>query len=186
MKTHEEIKSSSKKKCEVKPQPDISSSAIQWISNNQKTGIILASLLIILYMLPIVLVSICAWLTCGFMESNLWLSLFSSFLNSSNSTLADFHKVLFPVIAGISVVSLKDKPSKKVILFAVSIILLYVYTKWFHIYLNIKETKDALMGLPNPLDAKEMDILFGQIENTLITYFMMLIGIQVSNKIGGN
>lgn len=165
-------------------QNDISG-VLHWVSNNQKSGIFLTYLLMFFYMLPIFLISYSAWATDGFLQTNFIISWFSNFLNSSTLILADFHKLLFPIIAGISVVSLKDKPSKEVFILAGVILLFWLFTMWINVYFNMKETKSALMGLPNPLDIKTIDVFLSKVKETLITYFMMLIGINISNKMGG-
>lgn len=161
------------------------SKIVLWISDNQSKGISLAGFLIFCYMLPIFLVCFAAWQTEGFLEPHYLLGWLSSFLNSSETYLSDFHKILFPIISAISVVSLKNKPSTAVLLFSGIVFLGYLLSVGMHVYLNTADVKNALGGLPDPLNTDLILNFFSRVKETLLMYFMMLIGINVSNSMTG-
>ena len=154
-----------------------------WVKNNQALGIGVAFVLLAFYMAPIFLIAAAAWYTDGFNEPNFLLSWFAFFVQSADSTLNQFHKILLPVISAISVIAFKGRPTTGMISLGAFILLAFVLTIFMSVVFDMPGTAVSIHGLEgltafDPSGAKHF---FTRIEETLMMYLMMLIGINISN-----
>jgi hypothetical protein len=167
---------------EEKNQPAPSSS-LAWVERNQGIAVGFAFFLIFFYMMPIFIVSVASWSTDFFQESNFLLSWFSAFMKSAQSTLAEFHKVLFPIISALSVIVFRTKPTKSMLFLGLFILLSFIITVYISVVFDIPRIQKALLGLQDPINLELTRAFFTRVQETLLMYLMMLIGISVANAI---
>jgi hypothetical protein len=166
------------------PKPSKSKSAtLHWIQSHQGVGIGFASALLFVYVAPVVLILIAGLITDGFLEPHTLLSWFSTYLISSQATLETIHKILFPLVSAISVISFRDRPLRGIFIFAGAILLSWIGVLIIDVYCTMPNKISALKGLPNPIDTAMLGIFFSRVNESLIIYFAMLLGISISNNL---
>ena len=153
---------------------------LSWVEDNQALGIGVAFVLMMFYVAPVFLIAVVAWNTQLFQESNFLFGWFAAFMQSSDSTLNQFHKVLLPIITAISVVAFKSRPTKGMLLLGAFILLAFVVTVFVAVLFDMPATADAIKGL-GAFDTHQAKSFFTRIEETLMMYLMMLVGISISN-----
>lgn len=163
------------------PENGTSSPSLAWADNNQSLAIGLGFVLIALYVAPIFLIALAAWRTDGFQEDNFLFSWFAAFMKSSDSTLNQFHKILLPIMTAISVIAFRGRPTKAMLLLFSFILLSFVTTVFVDVVFDMDSTLAAIRGLSSPIDTRLVKSFFIRIEESLMMYLMMLIGINVVN-----
>lgn len=156
-----------------------SSQPLGWVEENQSIAIALAFVLILLYVLPVILVGIAAISTDGFQQPSSIFSWFVAFMASSESTLNEFHKVLLPIISALSVIVFRGAPDWRFLGLCIFILMAFVYTIFIGVFFDIQRVKDAIDT--QVVDLKLVKAFFTRLQETLLMYLMMLLGITVSN-----
>jgi len=154
---------------------------LAWIEQNQGVAVGFAFFLILFYMAPIFIVAVAMWITGIFQHDSLLLSWFAAFMKSSDSTLNQFHKVLFPVMSALSVIVFRSKPTKEMLALGLFILFSFVVTVAIAVLFDMTSTQTALSGLPDPINVGLARAFFTRVQETLMMYLMMLIGIGVAN-----
>lgn len=137
------------------PEPKSSnnkSTPLHWVKSNQVAGIWFASALLLVYVVPVVLILIAGVITDGFLEPHPLISFFSTYLISSQATLETIHKLLFPLVSAVSVVSFRNKSLKSIFIFAGIILICWIGILVIGVYCTMPNKISALKGLPNPID----------------------------------
>lgn len=166
-----------------KGQSDATAGNTSWIENNQDVAILVALVLISVYVSPIYIIGVSALYTEGFQEPNFLLNWFGAFMQSYDSTLNEYHKVLFPIMSALSVVAFKSKPDWRFLFLAFFVLLSFAATVGVSVAFDTKSIQDALSAQSGVIDTKLSKLFFGRIQETLLMYLMMLLGIGVSNSI---
>jgi hypothetical protein len=156
-------------------------SALAWVEQNQGLAVSIAFLLTLLYVSPVFIISLVAWTSSGFQDAGFWFAWFAAFMKTSDSTLNQFHKILFPVITALSVIAFRGKPNKLMLLLGAFILFSFTVTTFAAVIFDMKSTQLALSGLPDTIDMKLVKAFFTRVEETLLMYLMMLLGISVVN-----
>lgn len=152
-----------------------------WIESNQGAALVVAAVLIATYVFPIYMISFEALYTGGFQEPNFLLQWFGAFLLSADSTLNEYHKVLFPVMSALSVVAFRTRPDWRFLLLAFFVLVSFSITVAVSVAFDVQSIQHALSGMS--IDARLSKLFFSRIQETLLMYLMMLLGIGVSNSI---
>jgi hypothetical protein len=153
-----------------------------WIDKNHLAAVATAFVLTAFYVAPIYMIAFVAWKTQMFQEDSLLFAWFAAFMKSSDSTLAEFHKVLFPMISALSIIVFRDRPTKSMFALAGFIFVSFVATVAVSVMFDMSFTTDALSGLTTPIDLALVHAFFSKIQETLLMYLMMLLGISVANS----
>lgn len=153
---------------------------LKWVGSNQTLAIVLGFILIAFYVAPIYMIALAAWFTNGFKEGDLLYDWFGAFMKSADSTLNQFHKILLPVMTAISVIAFQGRPTILMILLFLFILFSLVTTIFVGVYFDMSDTLNALKGL-HPIDMNLVKSFFSRIEESLMMYLMLLIGINVVN-----
>lgn len=154
---------------------------VPWMEKNQGMVIGIAFVLVIIYMIPVFMVIAAAWKTKIFQEDSSLLSWFTTFILSSTTTLGEFHKVLFPVISALSVIAIRSKPNKLMVALGAFILISFACTVYISVIFDMPSTQNALKGLETTINVDLTKAFFVRIQETLLMYFMMLLGINVAN-----
>lgn len=152
-----------------------------WIESNQGIAIAVAFVLTSIYVSPIFVIGVAAWYTDGFQEPSFLLQWFSAFMHSANATLNEYHKVLFPIMSALSVVVFKGRPDWRFLLLAFFVFFSFGTTIVVSVVFDIQSIQDALSGYSQKMDIALTKSFFSRIQETLLMYLMMLLGIGVSN-----
>ncbi|MBW8370674.1 MAG: hypothetical protein K0M66_06855 [Thiobacillus sp.] len=154
---------------------------LAWIEQNQGVAVAFAFVLTTLYVTPILIIAAAAWTTDFFQQDSLLFAWFAAFMKSSESTLNEFHKVLFPVMSALSIIAFRGRPTKAMLWLAFFILFLFAVTVAVAVIFDMSSTVTALSGLEEPLDTNLAKAFFTRVQETLLMYLMMLIGISVVN-----
>lgn len=153
-----------------------------WLQANQGIAIIVAFVLLFLYVLPIYMIGIATLVTGGFQEPNFLLSWFGAFMKSADSTLSQYHKVLLPVIAALSTATFRDRANGRLLWLGFFVVFSYCVTIVVSVLFDMKPIQDALSAQEGVVDLHLSNQFFVRIQETLLMYLMMLMGIGVSNS----
>lgn len=170
-------------KCEeqLKSQPYVG-----WIPNNQTLGILVAFVLLGFYMLPVFLLGMGMYKTTTdglvFSDPSFFTDWFVAYARSADSTLNEFHKLLFPVISAISIVSIRTRPSLGLLLLALSVLLSFVLSLFLSVVFDMPRTIEALRLLHPDVDEPKIATFFERVMEMQLMYLMMLLGIGVVNS----
>lgn len=148
---------------------------------NESLAIALGFILMAFYVAPIFLITISAWNTNGFQDESLTFSWFAAFMKSSDSTLNQFHKILLPVMTAISVIAFRERPSKTMLSLFGFVMLAFIMTVSVRVFFDMPNTLIALKNQVDPIDISLVKAFFSRIEESLMMYLMMLLGINVVN-----
>lgn len=154
----------------------------RWVDRNQSAAVLTTFVLTAFYVLPVYMIALVAWQTRIFQDDNVLFTWFAAFMKSSDSTLSAFHKILFPLMAALSVVVFKDRPTR-----AMFTLGFFIFASWFlamvvSVIFDMPSAVAALEGLKTPIDMALTHSFFGRIQETLMMYLMMLLGISVANS----
>jgi hypothetical protein len=158
------------------------SSGIAWVEQNQGLAVGFALVLTLFYVAPIFMIAIAAWSTDFFQQESLLFTWFAAFMKSSVSTLSEFHKVLLPVMSAVSVIAFRSRPTKAMIALGLFILFSFAVTVAMAVVFDMTSTQNALKGLSEPIDMGLVKAFFTRVQETLLMYLMMLIGISVVNS----
>lgn len=134
----------------------------------------------ILYAAPIYLICVAIYASDGLQENSTTFAWFATFMNSADSTLNQFHKILFPILAGISALAVTGKPSKGVMALGAFLLMSFTVTIWVSVYFDMESTKNSLQGLEVKLDPNLAKAFFGKVQESLLTYFALLFGLSIA------
>jgi hypothetical protein len=165
------------------PAPAPASGPLAWVGSHESLAVGMAFLFTLLYVFPVLLISYIGWRTNWFMEPHGAIAWFSAFMRSSDSTLNEFHKILFPLISAISVIVFRNKPSKIMIALGAFILVMFVWTLLVGVAFDMRSTAVLLDGFEDKIDAKAVKSFFTRIQETLMTYFSMLVGLGVAGAV---
>jgi hypothetical protein len=144
-------------------------------------AVVLALALTALYVAPVFLGLYALISSDGMQEDSSAVRWFAAFLMSSESTLNEFHKVLMPIMTTISIAAFTGKPTRRMFLLAGFVMVAFMVTLFTSVWFDVSTVRDGLQGLDGGLTAEPAKVFLGRIRETLITYFMMLVGISVVN-----
>ena len=153
---------------------------------HHKTSLWIVPIILIAYALPIYGISLAATLTKGFSEPNFILSWFSAFVGSADQSLNLFHKILLPLISGLSVIAFRDQEMSKWTYSVVSILLLTILIAiGMDVVFRMEDTQANLQGLETGtgpvIDLALTKAFFTRTQETLFTYLMVLLGVTAGN-----
>lgn len=155
--------------------------APKWIEIHDQIAAAIALLLMFLYVSPVLLIGMAWWGTGGFQDASFWFGWFAAFMKTSDTTLNEFHKVLLPVISGLSVVVFRKKPGWPFVALGVFTLLAFVAATFIGVVFDMKSVQDAISGLPDTIDLVQARGFFTRVQETLLMYLMILLGIGVAN-----
>lgn len=164
------------------PKSDATAPSLGWVENNQPLAIGIGIVLIAFYVAPIFLIALAAWNTHGFQEDSFLFSWFAAFMKSADSTLNQFHKILLPIMAAISVIAFRGRPTKLMFFLFSFILFSFVTTVFVGVVFDMDSTLTAIKGLDSPIDIRLMKAFFSRIEESLMMYLMLLVGINIVNS----
>lgn len=158
-----------------------------WIEQHQQLAIIFAIFLIFFYMAPVFLIAVATWTTDFFTDKSNLIFLFAAYVESGQTTLGEFHQLIFPLVSGISVIILRGKPTKSMLFLIIFILFAYIVTVAMSVIFDMEK---IVTNLINSMDTKEhaqkmVDLskpFFKRVKETLMMYFSILIGIRIANK----
>lgn len=161
----------------VKPVPP------SWVEANQGLAVSIGFVLIACYVAPVYLVGGAFLESSGFQDAhNLALSWFAAFLASADSTLNQFHKVLLPLITAVSAAAFRTRPTRGMLILGAFILVSFTVTVSVGVIFDMQDIVVRLKGTDSPPDLKLAKALFARIQESLMMYFMMLLGIGVANS----
>jgi len=137
--------------------------------------------LIAVYVSPLYMIGVAAIATGGFQDPNFLIQWFGAFMGSADSTLNQYHKVLFPIMTAISVIAFKSRPDWRFLLLGFFVLVSFGVAVAVSVAFDMKSIQDALSESVNVQLSKPF---FGRIQESLLMYLMMLLGIGVSNSTG--
>lgn len=149
--------------------------------NRQAQATALAFVLIVLYSLPLYLGLVSLIASDGMQESSRTAAWFSAYLKSSDSTLSEFHKILMPAISAISVAAYSKRNTTGMLLLAGYVLLAFFVAVWTTVWFDLSSVQNGLNGLGDGLKAEDAKTYLGRIRETLLMYFMMLVGLKVAD-----
>ena len=154
-------------------------SAVAWARDHQNAAIAVAFVLVLLYVAPILVITKAAIDTQGFQEPNAWFRWFAAFMKTSDSTLGSVHKVLFPFIATLSIVAFKDRINYGVIGLGVFVLLMFMLSVGVGVLFDMSDMAVALRALPDKIEPEVARAFFSKVQDTLLMYMMLLLGVSV-------
>lgn len=152
-----------------------------WVEQHQSLAIGVAFVLVLFYVAPVFLIAFVAWQTGGFQEDSFWFNWFAAFMKSADSTLNQFHKILLPFMTTISVIAFRDRPTRGMLLLGGFILFSFVVAVFVDVVFSMKGTLMALKGLDDSIDIQLVKVFFTRIQESLMMYLMMLVGINIVN-----
>jgi hypothetical protein len=152
---------------------------VGWVRDHQTAAIVVAFALILLYVAPVLVITKAAIESQVFQEPNAWFGWFAAFVRSSDSTLGSVHKVLFPFVATLSIVAFKDRINYGVIGLGIFVLLMFMLSVWVGVLFEMTATAVALSGLPDKIEPQVARAFFGKVQDTLLMYMMLLLGVSV-------
>jgi hypothetical protein len=155
---------------------------LQWIERNQAAAILVAFVLVVLYVSPLILVTISAIRTDGFEEPSWMFSWFAAFMKSADSTLGQVHKVLFPFLSTLSIIAFKDRLNWWVIGLGAFVLLMFMLTIGVGTMFEVPRIASAVANLGQSIDLSVVKAFFSKIQETLLTYLMLLLGVSVISE----
>jgi ABC-type uncharacterized transport system permease subunit len=135
-----------------------------WVEKSENLAIIFAYVLLALYVTPIYIIGFVALFTSGFQVQTFFFEWFVAFIRSSDSTLNLFHKVLLPILTGLSVVVFRKSEAKKIIGLAVFLLISLAVAIFMGVLLDMQRIQDALMGLKPSLEPALTKAFFSRIQ----------------------
>lgn len=153
-----------------------------WIEENQTFAVVFAFVLLALYVAPVYIIGFVAWFTGGFQEGNFWFVWFAAFIKSGESTLNLFHKILLPILTGLSVVIFHGTKGRKVLTLVIFLLVSLAVTIFVAVLFDMDPIQTALKGLKPPLDLSLAKAFLSRIQESLMMYLMVLIGIKIVEK----
>ena len=153
-----------------------------WMTQNQNFTSALAFVILFLYASPIFLVAWSYWRSDQFSEGIFWFQWFLAFIKTGDSTLNLFHKILLPVLSALSIIALRGLKPVKVILLVAFILFSLCITIFVSVLFDMKGIQDALKGSYSNVDLPLAKAFFSRIQESLMMYLMILLGIKVSEK----
>lgn len=164
------------------PAPHAAGKPSSWLNENHTLAVGLAFLLIGLYVSPILLGFVAIYTTDSLLVNDGLFDWFVAFAMGSEATLAEFHKILFPVMAAVSVATFSVKPSRSMLTLTGFILIAFCLAIGISVYFDIATTKDRLTGLNGGLTVPLAHAFFARISETLLSFFMMMVGVGISNS----
>ena len=156
-------------------------STLALVKHNHTIAVALAFFLIGLYTSPMLMIGYVFMVTEGFQDITFGLQWFAAFMSTSESTLSQLHKVLFPIISALSVIVFRGKVSGMMIALGLVVLVLFVVATFVGVIFDMQTTRDALDGLNIKLELPVVKAFFTRVQETLLMYFMVLFGIGVAN-----
>lgn len=150
-------------------------------TNRQNMSITLTFILVLLYMIPLFIIIIGYFSSDGFQEGNKYISWFSAFLESADSTLNSFHKILLPLVASLSIIAFRKGTTITINVLIIFILLSFALSTYASVFLDM-DIAENLKALKNPVDLQLAKAFFIRIQETLLMYLMILIGIEITNN----
>jgi hypothetical protein len=152
-----------------------------WVERYEPLAIGIAFVLMLFYILPVLVIAVTALITHGFQADHFLFDWFATFVKTGDSSLNEFHKILLPVITAISVIAFRSRPSGRMLLLGLFILVAFVMTIFVDVFFQMPSTMDAMKGMKEALDRTLTKTFFARIEESLLMYLMALLGIGVAN-----
>lgn len=153
-----------------------------WIEENQTLALIFGFVLLALYVAPVYIIGFVAWITSGFQEESFWFAWFAAFIKSGESTLNLFHKILLPILSGLSVVVFRGTKGRKILTLAIFLLFSLAVTIFVAVLFDMDKIQTALRGLKPSLDLSLAKAFLSRIQESLMMYLMLLIGIEIVER----
>lgn len=152
-----------------------------WIEKRMNYAIALAFVLITLYLTPLYMITYVGWQSDGFKDESFGFRWFVAFLKHSDATLGQFHKLLFPILVGLSVVMLKGRQTKAHAYLVIYILIGLVLAIYSGVYFDMSETLKAIALQPDKPPTPELvSSFFARIQEVLLIYLSLLLGLSVA------
>ena len=155
---------------------------MQWVASHQAAATLVAFALVLLYVLPLLLITASAIHTDGFEEPDWLFSWFAAFMKSSDATLGGVHKVLFPFLSTLSIVAFRDRFNYWVIALGIFVLCMFMLTVGIGVMFEINKTADAISALGQPVDLTVARAFFSKVQDTLLMYLMLLLGVSAVSE----
>lgn len=158
-------------------------SAVQLLLKNpQARATSLAFLLMIFYCAPLYLGLASLLASGGMQEPSSAVNWFAAYLKSSDSTLSEFHKLLMPAVSAISIAAYILRPTLGMVALATFVFVSFMVAVWTTVWFDLASVQNGLEGLGGGLTATDAKQFLGRIRETLLMYFMMLVGLQMAGR----
>ena len=151
-----------------------------WVASRQGFAIMLAFVLISLYLAPLYLILVVGWQTDGFQDASFGFRWFVAFLKHADSTLGQFHKLLFPILVGLSVVMLKGPQTRAHSLLVFYILIGLVLSIFAGVYFDMAETIKAISLQKDSPSPALVSSFFARVQEVLLMYLALMLGLSVS------
>lgn len=153
------------------------------IDTNRTFYLVFAIVLLSLYISPLGIALYASIATDGFNSDHVSLKYLGAFLSQPDSTLNNFHKVLFPVILGISAFAFKDNAGGRGVILLLVVLLVALATSIFAgVAFDIPSVVTAMEALTDSPDGKLVKSYFSRTQEVLLMYLMTLIGLKTGTK----
>ena len=142
-----------------------------------------AIVLLVLYVSPMLLAIYAGVVSGGFNRDDVSVSYFATLLGQPDSTLNLFHKILFPIIVGISAFAFKEKTVGRGIVALMAVLLMsLVVSILAGVYFDIPRVRKAIEGLDDAPSAELMKSYFSRTQEVLLMYLTTILGLQAANR----
>jgi hypothetical protein len=163
----------------IKPGPEASPSG--WMQSQHRQAVALAWILLACYIAPVALGAVALYSSDWMQQESSALKWFAAFLRDSDNTLNEFHKVLLPVVAAVSIVAFTGKPSREMLWLAAFVLVSFTTTVAVSVSFDIKDVAEGMTGLAADLAPEQAKQFLARIRETLMSFLMMLLGVGVVN-----
>jgi hypothetical protein len=137
-------------------------------------------LLLVLYLAPMWLTLYADATTDHFNRSNNAVEFLFTYLQSPDQVLNGFHKLLLPIVLGISVFAFKDKAGWAAIALVLFLLFSFCLSIWTGILVQTQSVKSAIEGLQ--LNHALIASYFSRTQEVLLMYLMTLLGISAARN----
>lgn len=153
-----------------------------WLQSRPGLATTIAFAVVILYVLPVYLILVVILRTQGLQEDSLLYSWFAAFMKSGDSTLNLFHKILFPVLTALSVLAYRGTPTKGMLSLGGFLLVSLAAALSVAVFFDMDITKQRVKGLNEPIDLTLVKAFFSRIQESIMMYFMLLLGLGISGQ----
>ena len=143
----------------------------------------IAIAILIAFCAPLYLLLISILTTDSFKSQGALLAWAVYFLGNQDSALAQFHKILLPLVTGISAWQHKDANptlSSALVIFCVANVLLAIVVD---IYFKDPLLRNAIQGNYADYSPNSATTYFTRVQETLMMYLMVLMGLKASKQL---
>jgi hypothetical protein len=155
----------------------------QQVQAHRNFYLIFAIALLLVYIAPMVLGIYAGIASGGFNRDDASVSYFATFLGQPDATLNLFHKILFPIILGISAFAFKDKTvGIGVILLVIVLMISLMVSVSAGIYFDVPKVRKAIEGLDDAPSPELVKSYFSRTQEVLLMYLTSILGLHMANR----